>query len=258
MNKPPVQSSTSSVISSYRRRRQRRGPSMIFIIAGLLILGGVILLIVWLSGPDKPIGKLFATETPTPTITPSPTNTNTPTATLTVTSTATVTATPTFSAPFNYTVQEGDYLALIVEKFSLGDDGVALILLLNPYNADAQKGIDPTTLIVNPGQVILLPNPGMPLPTATPIPSDLPRGTKLDYIVQAGDSLAVIAAKFNSTEEDIITENSIEDANAIFVGQILVIPVNMVTPTATRPPTSTPVTPGPGTQLPTVTITPIN
>jgi len=113
-------------------------------------------------------------------------------------------------------------------------------------------------LIVNPGQVILLPYPGRPLPTATPIPPDLPTGTKVDYIVQAGDSLAVIAANFNSTEEAIIEENAIEDANAIFVGQILVIPVNIVTPTATRPPTSTPVTPGPGTQLPTPTITPIN
>lgn len=262
MNKPPIQSSTSSVISSYRRRRQRRGPSMIFVVAGLLILGGVILLIVWLSGPDKPIGRLFATETPTPTITPSPTSTSTPTATPTITSTATITPTPTFSGPFNYTVQEGDYLALIVEKFNLGDDGVALILYLNPYSVDTttgiSNGIDPATLIVNPGQVILLPNPGMQLPTSTPIPADLPRGTKVDYRVQAGDSLAAIAARFNSTEEDIIKENSIEDANAIFVGQILVIPVNMVTPTATRPPTSTPVTPGPGTQLPTVTMTPIN
>ena len=91
----------------------------------------------------------------------------------------------------------------------------------------------------------------MPLPSATPIPADLPRGTKVDYYVQAGDTIALIAAKFNSTSDEIVKINNLQDVNTIYVGQKLVIPVNMVTATATRPPTSTPVTPG--TQLPTVT-----
>ncbi|MBV5323234.1 LysM peptidoglycan-binding domain-containing protein, partial [bacterium] len=78
-------------------------------------------------------------------------------------------------------------------------------------------------------------------------------GTKVEYIVQAGDSLGGIAALYNSTIEDIIAENSITDPNAIKVGDLLIIPANMVTPTATRPPTSTPITPGPGTFLPTAT-----
>ncbi|HNE04667.1 MAG TPA: LysM domain-containing protein, partial [Anaerolineales bacterium] len=72
------------------------------------------------------------------------------------------------------------------------------------------------------------------------------------------DSLGAIANAFNSTIDDIMKENNITDPNALFVGQVLVIPVNMVTPTATRPPTSTPITPGPGTVLPTGTSTPIN
>ncbi|MDL1940794.1 LysM peptidoglycan-binding domain-containing protein [Chloroflexi bacterium CFX2] len=155
-------------------------------------------------------------------------------------------------------MQDGDYLALLVERFNLGDDGVALILLLNPYNPETGVGIDPTTQVIIPGQVILLPYPGMPLPTATPIPPNLPRGTLVDYIVQAGDSLAVIADRFNSTIEDIMEENELDNPNELFVGQLLRIPVNMVTPTPTRPPTSTPITPGPGTFLPTATLTPIN
>ncbi|MBE0670764.1 MAG: LysM peptidoglycan-binding domain-containing protein, partial [Anaerolineales bacterium] len=155
-------------------------------------------------------------------------------------------------------VQAGDYLALIVEKYNLGDDGIALILLLNPYNADAGVGIDPATQVIIPGQVILLPNPGMQLPTATLIPPNLPRGSKEPYYVKAGDSLGSIAALFNSTIDDIIKENNITDPNSIAVGDLLIIPVNMVTATATRPPTSTPITPGPGTVLPTVTFTPIN
>lgn len=259
-NKPPVTSSSSSdVINAYRKRRQRKSPNIIYIAAGVLVLGGLGLLIFWLvSTPNNPVSNLFATETPTPTITPSPTNTNTPTLTPTETPTSTVTPTATFSSPFTYTVQEGDYLALIVEKFNLGDDGVALIVLLNPYNEESGIGIDPTTQAIRPGQVILLPNPGMQLPTATLIPPNLAKGTKLDYVIQAGDSLGAIAALFNSTIDDIIKENNLTDPNALFVGQTLVIPVNMVTPTATRPPTSTPVTPGPGTVLPTFTLTPIN
>ena len=83
----------------------------------------------------------------------------------------------------------------------------------------------------------------MQLPTATPIPPNLPRGTKINYTVQANDTLAGIAAKFNSKTEDIITLNKIEDANALNVGQVLQIPVNLVTATATLPSTSTPITP---------------
>lgn len=256
-NRPPISSSSPGLTGSYRKRR-RSTPNLIYILAGLLVLAGIALLIFWMSGPGKPLNTLFATETPTPTVTSTPTSTNTPTLMPTETETPTITPTATFSSPFTYTVQDGDYLALIVEKFNLGDDGVALILLLNPYDAEEGIGIDPSTQIVIPGQVILLPNPGMQLPTATPVPADLPRGTKINYTVQAGDSLGGIAAKFNSTIDAIITENSIDNPNALFVGQLLVIPVNMVTPTATRPPTSTPITPGPGTVLPTSTTTPIN
>jgi len=262
-NRPPISSSSpASSIGSFRRRRRRGGLNIIYLIAGLLVLGGVILLIVWLSGPDKPIGKLFATETPTPTLTFTPTNTSTPTETPTATSTATITSTPTFSAPFTYTVQAGDYLELISEKFNLGKDGVQLIMYLNEYKGIADNGypigINPQAPNILPGQVLTLPNPGMKLPTATTVPVDLPKGQKVEYFVQAGDSLARIAALFNSTEEDIALANNITDRNAIQVGQLLIVPVNMVTPTATRPPTSTSVPPGPGTSLPTATLTPVN
>jgi LysM repeat protein len=232
--------STRSVIDKYRKRRQQ---NQVFIIWGgavLLILIGIILLVVWLTGPSKPLGAMFATETPTPTLTFTPTLTSIPTETPTVTATSTETPTPTRSAPYSYVVQEGDFLSTIAENQNLGDDGVALILLLNVYTEEgANFSIDPTTQIVYPGQEILLPYPGMPLPTSTPIPADLQRGTKLTYTVQAGDTLAGIASLFNSTVDDIIAENDLEDPNSIFVGQQLVIPTNLVTATATFPPTST-------------------
>jgi LysM repeat protein len=187
---------------------------------------------VWLAGPDKPIGRLFATETPTPTMTFTPTNTSTPTFTPTVTDTPTVTPTATFSMPFNYTVQAGDSLFLISEKYGLGEDGIQLILFLNPYAGINEStgfpiGIDPQTQNILPGQVILLPNPGMELPTSTPIPSGLPKGTKLEYTVKAGDSLGAIASLFNSTIDDIITENKLTDQKSIKVGDLFVITVKI-------------------------------
>lgn len=253
MNRPPL---SSSPIGSLRKRRSKN--NVIFIAAGALVFIGLAVLIYWLFQPGKPLSNLIATETPTPTITPSPTNTNTITPSPTETSTPTITFTPTFSAPFTYTVQDGDYLQLIVEKFNLGDNAIPLIMLLNPFNPETGTGIDPTTQIVIPGQVILLPYPGMPLPTSTPVPPDLRPGTLIDYVVQSGDSLAGIASLFNSTIDAISKQNNITNPNQLFVGQLLKIPVNLVTPTATRPPTSTPITPGPGTVLPTATFTPIN
>jgi len=244
MDNKDSKKSTRSVIDNYRRRRQQNRVFLVYGGALLLILIGIILLVIWLTGPSKPLSNLFATETPTPTLTFTPTLTSTPTPTSTVTETPSPTPTATHSAPYTYTVQEGDYLATIAEKENLGPDGVALILLLNPYSEEGATGsINPATQYVYPGQEILLPEPGRELPTSTPIPADLPSGTELSYFIQAGDTLAGIAARFNSTMDAIIEANDLEDPNAIFVGQELIIPANIVTATATRPPTSTPVTP---------------
>ncbi len=238
--------SMGSVISSYRKKRQQSTILFVYGAAGLLVLAGVALLVIWLTGPSKPLAAVFATQTPTPTTTPKPTNTPLPTDTATITATPTQTVTATPSGPFLYTVIQGDSLQVISDKYKLGTDGIPLILMLNPYDTASGNGIDPSTQVIFPGEQIWLPNPDLKLPTATPIPANLPHGTKLNYIVSAGDTLAVIADKFNSTVADIVKENNLTDANSIFVGQTLVIPVNLVTPTATRPPTSTPRTPQPG------------
>jgi len=239
--------STGSVISSYRKRKQQSNIIFVYGAAGLLVLAGIIMLVIWLTGPSKPLNAIFATETPTPTLTFTPTITPSPTATFTDTPTPTETATFTPSAPFKYTVKEGDSLAKIASTFNLGDKGILLLLQLNPT-------IDPLTQLIKVGQELDIPNPGMELFTSTPIPANLPRGTKVNYTVQAGDSLAKIAGLFNSTQDDIVKANKLTDPNAIQVGQTLIIPVNMVTPTATRPPTSTPRTPLPST-TPSVTPT---
>jgi histidine triad (HIT) family protein len=233
-----------------RRKKPPIGPRIFGLLAVLVIGGGLYLLVASLIGPGKPISAMLATDTATPTVTFTPTSTATATATATETLTPTITNTPTPSAPFYYTILEGDNLVVIAAKFNLAEDGIPLILDLNPSIA-ANKGI------IFPGQQIWIPNPDMRRPTATPIPADLGRGTRLEYTVLPGDTLAGIAAKFNSTVEAImeLNKDKIEDANALQAYQVLIIPVNMVTATATRPPTSTPVSPTP-TFTPSPTNTP--
>jgi hypothetical protein len=227
-----------NVINQYKKRQQA-GPMVVWVIAVVLLVAGLIFLLVWLFGSGGPSFSFFATDTPTPTLTFTPTNTALPTETPTITLTPSETPTPTPGAPFTYMVQEGDTLVGIIEKQGLSNnpDALQLIIYLNP-------NIDPNNMRV--GDEILLPNPDMPLPTATPIPADLPRGTKIPYTIQPGDNLELIASKFNSTVEAILAlkENKdagITDANTIYAGQKIWVVVNIVTPTPTLRPSVTPV-----------------
>jgi uncharacterized protein YkwD len=212
-----------------------------------LVIIGAIMLVIWLASPGKPLGAMFATDTPTPTLTSTVTVTPSPTVTPTVTITPTITITATPTGPQQYTIQEGDSLESIAQKFNLGNNGSLLIYYANQQDMEANGGI------IFVGQQITIPPAGSELPTRTPIPANLPRGTKIEYAVLPGDTLAGIAAKFNSNTDEIIKVNKIEDANALTVNQVLQIPVNLVTATATLPSTSTPVTPtvaGQATQTP--------
>ncbi|MBN2048731.1 MAG: LysM peptidoglycan-binding domain-containing protein [Anaerolineaceae bacterium] len=228
--------SPQSLIDSYRRK-QRRRPMVVGVIAAVFIIAGISLVVA--STVDFNALKefsLFATDTPTatPTFTSTPvTPTNTPTATPTVTSTPTVTITPTASGPFEYTVGEGENCWTIAQDFEVD---FAVLLAINNFT-DGQCPI-------NPGDKIMIPGPNTELPTSTPMSSDLRSGTELEYTIQSGDFLDGIASKFNSTVEDIMELNEIENANEIFVGQKIKVRVNLVTPTptqaATAAPTATP------------------
>ena len=230
--------SPQNVINQYKKS-QKIWPMVMWMIAVVLVVAGLIFLLVWLFGSGGPSLSFFATDTPTPTLTFTPTNTAVPTETPTISLTPSDTPTPTPGAPFTYKIQEGDTLVGIIEKQGLGNnpDALQLIFFLNP-------NMDPNVLKI--GEEILLPNPDMLLPTSTTIPVDLPRGTKIAYIIQSGDSLELIASKFNSTVEAILAlkENKdagITDANKIFAGQKIVVVVNIVTPTPTLRPSVTPV-----------------
>ena len=219
------------LIASYKKRQQML-PFFIWGFALLLVIVGIIILVVWLVNPSQPKFSLFASATPTTTATLTPTEippTATFTKTSTVTETPTVTVTPTRSGPIEYSVVDGDTCFDISNTF---DVDLMVLLAINNFSAG--------TCPIKPGDTIIIPAPNQELPTATPWPANLPRGTKLPYVVQLGDTLDLIANKFLSTVEDIMELNNLDNSNQIFAGQILEVRVNLVTPIPTMPATITP------------------
>jgi LysM repeat protein len=205
--------------------RGRSGKSRI----GLYALGGLSLLLLaaglyttttWVSAGG--IGHLFPSDTPTPSITP------TASLTPTITSTPTITPfppTPTASAPFLYTVELGDTISSIADKF---DVEFIIIMVLNGLNNDS---------VLQVGDQLIIPNPDMEIPEPTPLPANLRRGDEILYLVLPGDTLASIANEFLSTVDDILAQNELENPNQIFVGQLLIVRVFLVTATPGPSPT---------------------
>jgi LysM repeat protein len=223
--------SPQSVMNNFNKR-QRLLPFLIGGLAVVLVVSGIIILVTWFTGPNAP--ALFSTKTPTETATatatatlPTPTASNTPPPTETLAPSATTTP----SGPFEYEIKSGDTCWDLATRFNTD---VVTIIAINNFPSG--------TCPLQPGAKILIPAPGQTLPTPTDIPSDLPRGTRIQYTIQSGDTLAIIASKFNSTREDIIRLNAtkLKDPNRILVGDVLTVAVNIVTPTPTRGATSTP------------------
>ena len=239
--------SVNETIESYRKRRNQMTPLLLGGLALVLVVVGIIIVVTSLHGGG--LAKLLATKTPTPTVTPTVTDTPAPTDTVTVTASPTVTPTGTPSAPQNYVVQEGDTLTSIVNDHNLGKNGLILIYMLNPLAKDpttgATTGIDPSTGFITVGETIIIPNPGMQLPTATPLPTGLFPGSRITYQVLPGDSLAGIAIKMNSTVAAIVAANQAimkkDGANTVlYQGEVIVVPIDLVTPVPTKRVTPTP------------------
>lgn len=205
------------------RRRARVIPAILMAIAGLILIGLAVVVVAAISnGPGlgvvktaTPTASASATITPTPTV---------PTATSTEAETATITPSPGPSPTATqniYTVENGDTLFSIASKFKAN---VCTLMAVNNIT-------NPSVLAV--GQKLLIPGPDTQLPTPTPLPTGLPRGAILNYVVQCGDTLEIIAGKFNSTGDDIAKLNNIKDPTSIQIGQTLKVRVNIATPTPT-------------------------
>jgi LysM repeat protein len=106
---------------------------------------------------------------------------------------------------------------------------------------------DPRSL--RTGQELIIPLAGsVGGPTPVPgAPTAPPRGTEVVvHVVQPGESLLGIALEYDTSVEVIMAANNIADAQLIFAGQELIIPLGTPTPVPTPTPRPTPTpTPGP-------------
>jgi len=108
---------------------------------------------------------------------------------------------------YEYLIQRGDTLTAVANRYAIP---VSTVLALNPEIAD------PSTIVV--GNVLYLGRD--PWLRLEPCGSDT-----VDcwlYVVQPGDRLAIIAARYGTTVEAILAANpEITDENTIFSGQVI-------------------------------------
>jgi LysM repeat protein len=146
-------------------------------------------------------------------------------------------AAPAF-ADTAYVVQPGDTLARIAARFGVS---VSAIISANGIT-------NPNLILV--GQRLVIPG----VDSGSGSGSGAGTGTGGTYVVQRGDTLSRIAARFGVSLSALMSANGITNPNLILVGQRLVIPGTGAGPSpaptsapTTAPPTATPSAPSGGT-----------
>jgi LysM repeat protein len=180
-----------------------------------------------------------------PTKGPTPSNTPTITSTPTETSTPTLQPTPTEMPPQEYTIASGDTCISIALFFKVS---VESIVSMNNLPVACN------TLYI--GQKIKVPFPTpTPLPAATvtlePAAATREACAKVEYNVQSGDTLSIIAGNYQVSQEAIKEFNGLT-TDTVYIGMPLLIPLCMraATPGPTPTPTIPPPYPAPNLLLP--------
>jgi LysM repeat protein len=164
-------------------------------------------------------GQELVIVTPAPTAEVSPTSTPAPTRFLT------------------HYVKAGENLTSIATDYGTTVEAIV----------EANQIEDPRSL--RTGQELIIPLAGsVGGPTPVPgAPTAPPHGTEVVvHVVQPGESLLGIALEYDTSVEVIMAANNIAEAQWIFAGQELIIPLGTPTPVPTPTPRPTPTpTPGP-------------
>jgi len=159
---------------------------------------------------------------------------------------------PANNAPVYYTVQPGDTLNIIAQKF-----GVSWVDLAKANNiADPNHIVPGQQLVIpgatSPGTSATVPDvqnnppaavaPPTAVPTSQPAAASVPSGPRT-HVVQPGEGLAAIGRKYGVEWSAIAGANNITDPNRIYAGMVLQIPYGDVNPTTMAPSVGVP--PGP-------------
>jgi LysM repeat protein len=210
-------------------------PAALGLLALFIIVGAVLVVL-----------ALRATGTvTTPTQGPTPTDTATITVTPSETPTPTIVPTPTEQPPFEYTVASGDTCTSIALTFKVS---VQSIIIMNNLPAACNN------LFI--GQKIKVPYPTPtppPAATSTLEPAKATREAcdKVEYTVQSGDTLSIIAANYAVSQEAIKEFNGLT-TDMVYIGMNLSIPLckRAATPGPSPTPTIPPPYPAPNLLLP--------
>lgn len=171
------------------------------------------------------------------------------------------------AAPVYYTVQDGDTLNIIAQKFGvtwvdiananhLTDANVITLgqQIVIPGVASPGGSATVPSVAADPSQTTVPAAPAVPAAPITVPPTTAPPAAPAvqTYIVQAGEGLAAIGRKLNVYWPLIAEANNLTDPNTIYQGMTLKIPASdAAAPAPTTMETSTGVPPGPPPSLPT-------
>jgi LysM repeat protein len=202
-------------------------PMALGALTAVLLIGALVVYLILSSGAT---GATISQPTEAGTVTATTTITPTPTETMPPTDIPSETPLP----PFDYTVRAGDTCGGIAASFSVS---VQSIVVANNL---------PANCIIAEGNVLKIPYPtSTPKPPPTAVPNEATQTAvaceKVQYTVQANDTLGIIAANYNVPQDAIKFYNGLSSDN-VFIGTTIIIPLCErfatpgPTPTATQPP----------------------
>lgn len=184
-------------------------------LAGLIIVFGLVLLygrlapgvttntdaspVAWVLAPTATVPPTTPRPGLEPTLRPMP-----------PTTTPTPSPSPT-AAPVKHVVKEGETLSQIADQYSVSSD--AIVAANSIQDRDALKAGQELTIPVSP-----------PARSSTVVASPAGPARARSHTVQAGDTLGGIAVKYGVTTAALIKANNLDNADALRIGQELVIP----------------------------------